>query len=138
MIAYYGTNIKNFELQNGVLSRYGFRAMFFATDPYLAELYAAWRCKTSNSERPGYVYAVSLPDGMHTLDFGGRFSYTPDFRNLIHRLHTKFDIARIRNVVDSPSPDFLRFNTSDIIVVFNLSLIKSIVCIKENVYHYMY
>ena len=138
MTGYIGTNKADFRILSSQVSRYGFPAVFFATEMFLAELYAADKCKKSASDKPGYVFSAALPDRMHRVNFGGRFTYTPDFRNMIYKLHTRYPIVQMYNVVDSPSKEFFRVNTSDVIVVFDLSLISNLRMVRNDILHYMY
>jgi len=117
MTVYFGCNDKDFKISPFKKSRYGFKALFFATDIDLAKQYAIYHAKDKSE---GYVYQADVPDNIRTFDYGGGFSYDRDFRNLMFEIsQMNLPAARITNVIDFPK-GCKKYVKSDVVVVFDL------------------
>jgi len=134
MIVYRGSSRDDFKIEKWKRSRYGFNALFFASDLYLAQLYAHHRADEEYKRSGGCVYKFEIPDYLYSVDYGGKLSYSSDFRNLIFKLFREGHKAVvIKNVIDYPSKKLFRPNFSDVIVVFDFDIIKSFKLIQKNV-----
>ena len=115
MIFYHGHNKdSNFKIENHISSRYGFPCMFFASNIELAKNYA------SNSDN--IVQIDFIPN--HIIDYQKKRTFSNEFRNLIYQLRNEgHDSVLIKNVFDNPDANYM-LELSDILVVFNLDIIK--------------
>jgi len=128
MIAYHGDRSPKLIPEPGRPSRYGFRCLFFTPDETLARLYALHWAKMSNRADAGFVYqAEILTTSFYVHDLCGRNTHTAEFRNLIHTFNTfRIPGVLIKNALDYPSESIPYYSTSDILAVFNISLINRI------------
>ena len=134
MIVYRGSSRDDFKIEKWKRSRYGFNALFFASDLYLAKLYAHHRADEEYKRTGGFVYEFEIPDYLHSVDYGGKLSYNSDFRNLIHKLFRDgHKGVIIKNAIDYPSKKLFRPTLCDIIVIFDFDIIKSFKLIQSNV-----
>ena len=123
MTVYRGDNNGSFKVEKKHNSRYGFPALFFSTKEELARMYATYKAREGGEP---YVYAYDIAHNMQEIDFKGRESYSLEFVNLIHDLkRSGVKAVRITNVFDYPSQDFKGNNSSDVVAVFDLSLINN-------------
>lgn len=115
MIFYHGhKNNKGFKIEKHICSRYGFPCIFFASNIELAYNYA------DNSDN--VIQIDFIPN--HTIDYERKRTYSNDFRNLIYKLRNEgHDSVLIKNVYDNPDGNYT-LELSDILVVFNLDIIK--------------
>lgn len=133
MVVYIGTSDENFKVKAFLRSRYGIPALFFASKPQLAQLYAAHYAEREFKKEGGFVFECEL-DCDHIVSFGGRDSYCGEFRSLIYRLcRQKYKAVRITGVMDYPDQSLKVQTDSDVIAVFDLSLIKNLKLIQKNV-----
>lgn len=134
MIVYRGSSSSDFTIQKWKKSRYGFNALFFASEINLAQLYAHHRAEEEYKQNGGYVYKFEILDCLYTIDYGGKTSYSSDFRNMIFKLFRNgHKGVIIKNIIDYPSKKFFRPNFSDVIVVFDFNIIQSFELIQKNV-----
>jgi len=134
MKVYMGSSKEDFKIQSWKSSRYGFNALVFSSDLYLAQLYAHHKADEEFKRNGGFVYEFELPDYLHIIDYGGKLSYSSDFRNLMFKLFREgHKGVVIKNVIDYPSKRLFCPNYSDIIVVFDFDIIKSFKLIQKNV-----
>jgi hypothetical protein len=134
MIVYRGSSRDNFKIEKWKRSRYGFKALFFASDIELAKLYAQHRADEEGKRNGGFVYESEIIDYLHSVDYGNKTSYSNDFRNLMYKLYREgHKGVIIKNVFDYPSKKLMRHNVSDVIVVFDFDIIKSFKLIQSNV-----
>ncbi len=110
-------------------SRYKFPALFLTTERRHAEAYAAYGARRA-AQAAGYVYAVTLDEKL-TLPvhrFGHGDTFGPMFRNLIHAYRqTGAPALHIRDVLDYPHPSLRAEAGYEIVVVFDLSRVQSVV-----------
>ena len=134
MIVDRGSSRDDFKIEKWKTSRYGFHALFFASDLELAKLYAQHRADEERKRNGGFVYEFEIPDYLHSVDYGNKISYSNDFRNLMYKLYREdHKGVIIKNVYDYPSKKLMSFNLSDVIVIFDLDIIKSFKLIQSNV-----
>ena len=134
MIVYRGSSRDDFKIEKWKRSRYGFNALFFASDLNLAKLYAQHRADEENKRNGGFVYEFEIPDYLKVVDYGGKISYSIDFRNLMYKLHNEdHKGVIIKNVYDYPSKKLFSLENSDVIVIFDFDIIKSFKVIQSNV-----
>lgn len=121
---YRGDSNADFQVSEGMNSRYGFPAIFFTSSKKLAQNYA--KHLTRNRLRTGSVYAFEYSQNRVKVDFQFKISHSAEFRNLIHTLKSRnIPSALIYNVIDYPSEQFKEYSVSDILVVFDLSIFKT-------------
>lgn len=114
-------------------SRYGFPCLFFSSEPVLAMLYASHKASFSGNKF-GFLYKVKIQNCFDTIDFHGKTSYSIEFKQLIIKLKKQgFLAVKITNVLDYPSNELRVHNNSDILVVFDFSLIESIELLKNKI-----
>jgi hypothetical protein len=75
MIVYRGSSRDDFKIEKWKTSRYGFHALFFASDLELAKLYAQHRADEERKRNGGFVYEFEIPDNLHSVDYGNKISY---------------------------------------------------------------
>jgi hypothetical protein len=122
MKIYRGDNTRNFKVNKRTNSRYGFPALFFSTKVDLARLYAEYKALDGGDAT---VYKFDTIMAMPSVDFNGKESYSGEFVDLIHRLKgSGAKAVRITNVFDYPSQDFKGNNNSDIVAIFDFSVIN--------------
>jgi hypothetical protein len=128
MKVYRGDFSDKFEVKHYVRSRYGIPALFFTPDKDLARLYGQWYNRQRAVLHKECIYMCEIPDQyLFDTDFRGQPSYSPEFRNLIYTLKSfKIRSGLIRNVVDFPDQSTAYYQSSDIIVVFDFSLISGL------------
>ncbi|MBY0066824.1 hypothetical protein ACTS9K_08410 [Empedobacter sp. ULE_I145] len=113
---YRGDKSGDFKIINK-LSRYNFPCLFFASNIDLAIKY--------KEEFNGYLYEHDINVISRTIDFKGEITHSADFRNMIMKLRfEKYKSVLIKNCGDYPS-NLSQLTYSDILVVFDLSIIKS-------------
>ena len=114
--AYHGSKDVDFEPNEFIKSRYGFPVLFFTDNKILSSYYATPK---------GKIFKTELRTNKK-IDFGGEFSYSLKFRNLVHLLHhQQYDVVEITNVYDRPNDNF-PLEKSTIYVVFNFSKIQNL------------
>ena len=134
MKLYRGSSSANFEVKKHVRSRYGFNALFFTTDIELARLYAHHLAREKRNWKGGFVYEFDIPEPYKKVDYKGAISYSSHFRNLMYELYREdLKSAIITNCYDYPSKDLVRYIKSDLVVVYDLELIKNFELIESNV-----
>lgn len=103
MKVYLGSADGEFRVQHSRRSRYGIKALFFATDIYLAQLYASHLARQEYKTNGGFVYEFELEGISKDIDFKNKNSYTYEFRNLIYKLSREnHKIVRITKITDYP------------------------------------
>jgi len=134
MLVYRGDHQDSFKIDNFNSSRYNINVLFFATDVKLARLYAIHQAKKRGNYNGGYVYNAELPDNISLIDFGGAVSYGRELKDLVLK-HQKTGASAIHiyNILDYPSQNLVIPNSSDVIAVFNFSLIKNLQLIESGV-----
>ncbi len=134
MIVYKGSASETFQIKKHKKSRYGFRALFFASHLFLARLYATSDAEDEFMENGGFVHEFEIEDCEHTINFRGQSTYNSAFRKMVYDLHQQgYKSVRIKGVVDYPSKKYAILNSSDVIIVFDFSVIKSWKLIERNV-----
>lgn len=136
MNIYRGDYNANFEIKPWIRSRYGFQALFFTTEVALARLYAIHAAKQRQMPGAGAVYEAEVNDlWVYTYDFGGKCSYGPDFRNMIHTFRDfNHKAAHITNVLDYPDKSMVRIETSDIVVIYDLAIINNLTRVDQKIW----
>lgn len=136
MELYRGDAKPDFEVKPWIRSRYSISALFFTPDIDLARLYAIHHAKEYRSIHKGSVYMCEINNmWLFTHDFQGKSSYSAEFRNLIHTFHQfRHKAALIKNVLDYPSKDLIRYQTADIVVVFDFDIIESLKQVQTNIW----
>jgi hypothetical protein len=123
MIVYHGSSSSNFQVKSKP-SRYGFPALFFTDSIELAQLYALHRAREEGAAK-GYVYQYDLPKPSRTIDYQGGITHCGHFRNLMFRLYrATVKSALIQNCFDYPSRQLRAYQSSDVMVVFDLDLVS--------------
>jgi hypothetical protein len=126
MIYYFGTYLEEFKIESHILSRYGFPSLFLTTDIELAKLYAKYHADKNKKEK-GFIYQFEVFRIGETIDYKGSFTYSSHFRNYIFDCKKRnIDSVIIKNTYDCPSEKYSQLIKSDILVVFDFALIKSI------------
>jgi hypothetical protein len=134
LTGYIGASTDSFKIQKWKRSRYGINAIFFSMDTSLARLYACHHADNENNKNGGFVYEAEIEGLFHVVNYNNDISYSSKYRNLILKLHkSKHKAVIIKNVMDYPSQKLFTSNSNDIVVVFDLDLIKSIKIIENNV-----
>ena len=124
MIVYRGSSRDDFKIEKWKRSRYGFNALFFASDLNLAKLYAQHRADEEYKRNGGFVYEFEIPDYLHSVDYGGKISYSNDFRILMYKLQREgHKGVIIKNVYDYPSKKLFSLKMSNVIVIFDFDII---------------
>lgn len=127
MILYHGSQYKDLKLSTDINSRYNFPAFFLTPNRELAIMYAVHAYNTFGS---GYVYQTELDESFLEIDYLGKISYSSNFRGLIHRLYkADYKSVLIKNVIDYPSEKFSYYKSSQIVIIFDTTLISSLKCI---------
>jgi hypothetical protein len=128
-----GSSTKDFKVKPWKNSRYGFPALFCATEERLARLYALHRKKQKKSAF-GFVHEIEITVKPKEVSFNHRSSFCSEFRNLIYRLYKSDEKAYlITDVFDYPSNELMIHNESDVLVIFDFSIIKSIDLKEDNI-----
>jgi hypothetical protein len=110
---------------------------FFTTNYKLARLYSIHIAKQfGGAFGHGAVFSAQINDlWLYQYDFGGKSSYGPEFRNIIFTFRDfNHKAVLIKNVVDYPSKDMMLFESSDIIVVFDFSILDQLTVRETNIY----
>lgn len=108
-------------------SRYGFPALFFTSNLNLARAYAQYHTRKLEKKGSGFIFSFEAPDYIPEYDYKHSLSHSRHFRKLIYDFyHEGCEIIKLKNVVDYPSSEFADYTASDILVVFNLKLIKNL------------
>lgn len=132
---YHGTGDPELQIRKNYFSRYKFTALFATPDIELARLYARYYREESwlYLKQGGFVYQIEVdgePD--YSMDFEGKQSYQGDFKRLIEQMQAAWvHLGHIANVVDFPSWRLKTSHPSDIYVIYNLNLIKSVKLIEN-------
>jgi hypothetical protein len=136
MELYRGDLKGNFEVKDWLRSRYGIRALFFTPDLDLARLYAIHHARQAKQSHKGTVYMCEINDfHLFPYDFGGKSSYSPDFRNMVFTFRDfNYKAALIKNVLDYPTKELIRYESSDIVVVYDFSVIQNLRIVQTNVW----
>lgn len=130
MKLYHGTGVKDFNPEKHINSRYGFQALFFTDKIQIAELYAKHH-KEQNKKKEGYVYEIDFFDFDKIIEYNYELSYSGSFRRLIIDLHKQnYNSVFIKNVTDYPSTKLITYLSSNILVLYNIDLIKKILLNK--------
>ena len=133
MIVLRGSSTKDFVLKPYKASRYGFPALFCATERRLALLYALHR-KEESKKKEGFIHKIEISVKPGIVSFNHKESFSNDFRNFIYKLRNDNKQAvLITNVFDFPSRKYMIHNRSDVLVIFDFSIIKSIQLLEENI-----
>lgn len=131
---YRGSSSKDFQVKRHVDSRYGFPALFFSSELEIARLYAAHNAREKHNHAGGYVYSMEIMEPMKRIDYKFKVTRCAHFRNLMYELfNSGMDSALVRNALDFPSSDTRQFLDSDILVVFDLSIIPAMELVESNV-----
>ncbi len=131
---YRGDASEEFKVKRFKTSRYGFNALFFTTNIEVARLYASHRAKEEGKYNGGFVYEFELPEADHIIDYQNKITYSPNFRNLMYTLNkTELDSVYLENTFDYPSKELIKYIKSDLLVIFNLDLIKKYKLIESNI-----
>lgn len=133
MQIYRGDHQQNFTINNHNSSRYGINALFFATNIKLARLYAIHHSRKRANYKGGFVYQAEIPNYIKQIDFGGGTSYGRELRDIVMQHHKTTTAIQIYNILDYPSQNLLVPNPSDVIAVFDFSIIKSLAILESNV-----
>jgi hypothetical protein len=135
MIVYHGTGDPDLQIRKGFFSRYKFVALFTTTNIELARLYARYYREESwlYLRQGGYLYEIEVDGEVdYHADFEGRHSYQGDFKRLVQQMQSAWvHLGHISNVVDFPSFRLKTSEPSDIFVIYNLKLIKSVKLIEN-------
>lgn len=123
---YHGSSQHDLKISGSRNSRYGFPALFLASNIDLAVQYAFYNAEQQKSNLPGCVYEFDLPAIPKVIDFKNEITHNTSFRNLIYRLKSqKYSAVRILNALDYPSIKFKEKHYSTIVVVFDFEVIKN-------------
>lgn len=134
MKLYRGSSSENFEVKKHVRSRYGFNALFFTTSLELARLYAHHLAREKRNWKGGFVYEFEIPEPYKKINYEGAITHSSHFRNLMFKLYREdLKSAIIENCYDYPSKELVRYINSEVVVVFDLDLIKQFKLIESNV-----
>jgi hypothetical protein len=134
MIVYKGSSRDDFKIEKWKRSRYGFNALFFASNIELAKLHAQHEADEENKINGGFVYEFEIQGYLHSIDYGYKISYSSDFENLMYKLYREgHKGVIIKNIFVYPSKKLTTLNLSDVIVIFDFDLIKSFKLIQRNV-----
>ncbi|MBB3123735.1 nitrous oxidase accessory protein NosD [Mesoflavibacter sabulilitoris] len=119
MTYYHVSKEKEFDFSLFKKSRYGFTALFFTDNSELKDLYL--------KENKGAEISIDNPFIDYEIDFNNKISYSSVFRNTIINLNKKgYKTVLIKNVIDYPSSANKKFISSDILVVFDLKYLKTL------------
>jgi hypothetical protein len=122
---YHGSSQHDLKLDAGRPSRYGFPALFLASNLDLAVQYAWHNADQVVGNSAGYVYEFEMDPIAKVVDFKNEITHNSHFRNLIYRLQSqKHSAVRISNALDYPSVKFKQKHYSDIVIVFDFQLLK--------------
>ena len=128
-----GSSTQNFVAKPYKKSRYGFPALFCATERRLAVLYAIHR-KEETKKNEGFIHNININIKPHVVSFHHKESYCNDFRNLIYQLRNEGHSAvLITNIFDFPSRKLMIHNRSDVLVIFDFSIITSIDLVESGI-----
>ncbi len=128
-----GSSTKDFKVKPYKNSRYGFPALFCATERRLAFLYALHR-KEERNKKEGFIHEIIITESPYVVSFNHKESYSNEFRNLIYKLRNEsYSSVLITNVFDFPSRKLMVNNRSDVLVIFDFSIIKSVKLIEEGI-----
>lgn len=134
MIFYRGSSSENFKIESHINSRYGFRALFFTNDIFLAKLYARYRANEKGLKHGGFLYKAEIQSVDKIIDFNSEITHCAKFRNMIHQeFHNNNKTILIRDCYDYPSKEYFELIKSDVLTVFDLSQIKKIELIESNI-----
>jgi hypothetical protein len=136
MEVYRGDLKNNFTIKPWLKSRYGIPALFFTPDIDLARLYAIHHARQARLSHKGSVYMFDINNFyLFSMDFGGNSSYGPEFRNMIYTLRDfNYKAALIKNVLDYPSKELIRYQSSDIVVVYDFSIIMDLKLVQTDIW----
>tara|TARA_R110000850_G_scaffold277151_1_gene424845 strand:- start:39112 stop:39501 length:390 start_codon:yes stop_codon:yes gene_type:complete len=125
MILYHGTDNSNLIIKPHGRSRYGFPAFFGSPNAELAMRYARHRSQ-HNGVAALYKFEVDKP--RKVVDWTYRNTYAGGrFRNLIYELYDNgIKSALITNALDYPTVQYREIETNDIVVIYDMSLIKNL------------
>ncbi len=121
---YHGTSL-GFQLSKARKSRYGFWALFFTDQVELAKNYAKFH-SLSSLKNKGCLIEIEPPSISKVFDLKYESTYTADFRRLIlaeKKLRTK--VLLLKNTLDSPSLKRFAPMSSNILVVYDHSIIQN-------------
>lgn len=111
---YHASPLKNFSIERKKRSRYGFSALFFSNNIELVQLYF--------KEHKGSIIEIHDPIIYHEVDFQNKISYCGAFKSLIIQLQRAgHKSVLIKNVIDFPSQKNKVYQSSNILVFFDLS-----------------
>lgn len=134
MDIYRGSSSKDFEVKKHIQSRYGFNALFFTSSIELARMYAVHHAQIKGTSNGGFVYEFFMPRPRKVIDYNFGITYSRHFRNMIYELHAKkWKSVIIANCYDSPSEKTKKYIINDLVVLFDLDLIKGYKRIESNV-----
>ena len=121
---YHGTQHDKLKLQPHINSRYGFNAFFGAVKRTDAINYAYHNFKKFGS---GYLYSFRVEGDLPVIDFENRISHSAPFRNLMYKLKKeKHQAVLIKNVIDYPNQELAQYNSSTLIIIFDLEIITNL------------
>lgn len=133
MTFYTGSSIENFKVKPYAKSRYGFPALFCATERRLAVLYAL-HAKEEAKKDQGYIHKIKINTIPKVVSFDHKESYCNAFRNLIYKLRDEDNKAvLITNIFDYPSRKLMIHNRSDVLVIFDFKIIENIELYEKNI-----
>ena len=120
---YHGSSAEISQLQNHILSRYGFTAIFATPSRELAIKYAFSAYEKTGT---GYLYSFDIEKTIQKIDFEGRISHSSVFRALILNLHKENkESVIIENVIDYPNEKLAVYKLNSILVLFDFELISN-------------
>jgi len=132
---YHGTGDPDLQIRKNYFSRYRFTALFATPNIELARLYARYYREESwlYLRQGGFVYQIEVDaDPDYTVGFDGRQSYDGDFKRLVEQMQSAWvHFGLISNVVDFPCWRLKTSQPSDVYVIYNLKLIKSVKLIEN-------
>ena len=124
MLVYHGTHKADLFIINSKRSRYSFPALFATTNIALAKLYARYQVP---AQMPGYLYEIDIAAKPTIYPYHGKPSFSREFRNLMYEFHRdKYKLVQLTDVLDYPVDSMKIKALSDIIVIFDLTLIRSV------------
>lgn len=126
-VFYYGTNLKNLQLDNSFVSRYKVPVVFLSSNILLAENFAIEQRKIRGK---GFLYKIKVI-GKPRIEFYNAVTYSAHFRNKIFSIiKTGQEYVILKNCHDRPNETYL-FENADIAVLSDFEKVKSIELLKE-------
>ena len=115
---FHASKSKVFTHRRTFKTRYGFSVSFFTGNPDLVKLYF--------DLYKGQVISINFDSPDYEIDYKSKSSYSVDFRNLIFRLKKEnYKSVLIKNVLDYPTQKTKRIIISDILIIFDSSIIAN-------------